>query len=129
MKKSGVSRYEIVASCRNEDDRIGLITLFVWVGHVGFRQKKHVAGVGLIVKSSNNVHQFLCSTCRWSSTESVLPDGGWPERCKEDEKKLSSFLENMQSLASIEKTDRERHKYTKRWLFILFASFYLFILT
>ncbi|VDD95879.1 unnamed protein product [Enterobius vermicularis] len=73
-----------------------------------------LCGVGLSMKASKNIFNFFCTTCRWSASLPSLPDGGWPEACKEDEKKLGSFLENMQNLATAEKTDRERHKYTKR---------------
>uniref|UniRef100_A0A0N5B069 Dynactin subunit 4 n=1 Tax=Syphacia muris TaxID=451379 RepID=A0A0N5B069_9BILA len=71
-------------------------------------------GVGVSVKFSNDVYTFVCATCRWSTTLTALPGDSWPESCKEDEKKLETFLENMQNIATAEKIDRERYRYTKR---------------
>ncbi|VDN02204.1 unnamed protein product [Thelazia callipaeda] len=91
------------------------------------RQKKNrcwncyqcpICGVGVVVRASNDAYHLSCNTCRWTTTDSDIPDSTsstlWPEYEFEDEQLLSAFLERMRNYAVVERADRERHKYTRR---------------
>ncbi|VDM19523.1 unnamed protein product [Wuchereria bancrofti] len=75
-------------------------------------------GVSAVVRASNETYHLSCNTCRWTTTDSGIPDSAssttWPQYQFEDEQLLSAFLERMRNYAAIERADRERHKYSKR---------------
>lgn len=71
-----------------------------------------------VIRASNETYHLSCNTCRWTTTDSGIPDSTsstiWPQYQHEDEQLLSAFLERMRNYAAIERADRERHKYSKR---------------
>uniref|UniRef100_A0A915PFE5 Dynactin subunit 4 n=1 Tax=Setaria digitata TaxID=48799 RepID=A0A915PFE5_9BILA len=77
-----------------------------------------VCGVSAVVRASNDTYHLSCNTCRWTTTDSGIPDStsstSWPQYHCEDEQLLAAFLERMRNYAAIERADRERHRYTKR---------------
>ncbi|VDP14077.1 unnamed protein product [Onchocerca flexuosa] len=91
------------------------------------RQKKNrcsncyqcpICGVSAVIRASNETYHLSCNTCRWTTTDSNIPDSTssttWPQYQLEDEQLLSAFLERMRNYAAVERADRERHKYSKR---------------
>uniref|UniRef100_A0A1I7VJZ6 Dynactin subunit 4 n=1 Tax=Loa loa TaxID=7209 RepID=A0A1I7VJZ6_LOALO len=77
-----------------------------------------VCGMSAVIRASNETYHLSCNTCRWTTTDSGIPDSTssttWPQYQFEDEQLLSAFLETMRNYAAIERADRERHKYYKR---------------
>jgi dynactin-4 len=85
-------------------------------------------------------YYLLCNSCRWSTRDAAIADqssatAGWPVHVDHNEKNVrnprflstpiefmyvvvlfqfNDVLEQFKSLASVEKTERERKKYTKR---------------
>ncbi|CAG9539777.1 unnamed protein product [Cercopithifilaria johnstoni] len=77
-----------------------------------------ICEVSAVIRTSNETYHLSCNTCRWTTTDSGIPDSTsstiWPQYQFEDEQLLSAFLERMRNYAAVEKADRERHKYSKR---------------
>lgn len=75
-------------------------------------------GVGVVVRAANDCYHLSCNNCRWTTSDSGIPDmnssTGWPEYTNDDEDLLNSIVESMRNFASIEGADHIRHKYMKR---------------
>lgn len=76
-------------------------------------------GTGSSAGGPKKVYYLACNFCRWTSRDSGIADqttpaAGWPERTNPDEKMLSAIQDQFRQMAAVEKTERERKKFTKR---------------